>query len=196
LTGRLLSNEADIVLRFGYRHGPEQRVTVKLRRDDASATGLVARFWAQRKVRELALSEQRNQAALLSLGRRYGLVTPGASLLVLETLEQYLEHDVEPPVSLPEMRESWHARKAVIARKTKETRKSKVDRVAAEWKNRVAWWETDFTNWRKTMEERERQAGEVANEESVPGQIMSGVRMLFGSAPTSASAPPPSPAGS
>ena len=37
-------------------------------------------------------------------GRKYGIVTSGASLLVLEGIEQYLEHDIEPSKALlPEL---------------------------------------------------------------------------------------------
>ena len=193
VTGRLLADEADIVLRFGYRNGPEQRVTVTLRRGEASETGLVPRFWAQRKVHELALFKQRNKSELLALGRRFGLVTPGTSLLVLETLEQHLEHDVEPPASRPEMRQAWRARNAIIAKTSESARNSKIDQVAAMWKERVAWWETEFTDWRRTLEERKRQAEEEHRDESAPEGIMEMARRLFSSAPM-VGAPPPSPA--
>ncbi len=162
VTGRLSADEAPIMLRFGYRDGPEQRVEVMLRRSDASDTGLVPRYWAQRKVHELAIFEGRNESELLALGRRYGLVTPGTSLLVMETLEQYLEHDIEPPASRPELREAWRAHKAVIEQATEDVRQTKLDQIAILWKQRVAWWETDFTDWRRVWEERQFRAQEEA----------------------------------
>ena len=35
--------------------------------------------------------------ALVEVGKKYGLVTPSTSLIVLETLDQYLEHEIRPP---------------------------------------------------------------------------------------------------
>ena len=80
--------------------GPKETRSYTLSREDASdATGLVPRLWAQRKVAELAVLAEEHDDELLALGRRFGIVTPGASLLVLETLEQHLEHGVEPAKS-------------------------------------------------------------------------------------------------
>ena len=65
---------------------------------------VVARAWAGRMVEELAVFPDRNEAAMAELGRRFGLVTPVTSLIVLETVQQYLEHQIEPPATWPEMR--------------------------------------------------------------------------------------------
>ena len=65
--------------------------TYVVRRADAADTGgLVARRWAQQKVAALSVFPEQNHDALLATGRQFGLVTPGTSLLVLETLEQHL----------------------------------------------------------------------------------------------------------
>lgn len=161
LTGKLLVDEATVVLRYGYSGQTLGRVPVTLRRAEASETGLVSRFWAQHKVAELAVFAERYKDELLHLGRRYGLVTPGASLLVLETLDQHLEHDVEPPASRPGLREAWHARKAAIKAQEKEEIQAKLERVIALWKTRDEWWERDFTDWGRRLDEHksERRVG-------------------------------------
>jgi hypothetical protein len=74
-------------------------------------------------------------------------VTPNTSFLVLENLQQHLEHDVEPPVSRPEMREAWHAQKAVIAQQKEQTSQDHLDEVVRLWEAKVAWWESDFSDW-------------------------------------------------
>jgi Ca-activated chloride channel homolog len=105
---------------------------------------IIARAWAARKVEELSVLPERNESAMVSLGRRFGLVTPATSLIVLETVQQYVEHDIEPPATWPEMRQQYVA--ALEARKGVERRKqdSKIERVAGWWRERVAWWERDF----------------------------------------------------
>lgn len=148
VTGRLLAAQARIVLRYGYGNVEVLRVPVDVSRAGASETGLVPRFWAQSEVSELAVLPDRDDAALLALGRRYGIVTPGASLLVLETLEQYIEYDVEPPRSREEIHAAWHRRRSEVRQITEDTRKAKVEEVVAMWQARVEWWETDFSGWR------------------------------------------------
>ena len=44
---------------------------------------------------------KRNEEQIAALGARYGLVTPFTSLMVLESLEQYVQHHIEPPATLP-----------------------------------------------------------------------------------------------
>ncbi len=81
---------------------------------------------------------------MADLGRRFGLVTPVTSLIVLETVQQYLEHEIEPPATWPEMRAQYLS--GLDARKGRERqqRTAKIDRVLAWWKERVSWWEREF----------------------------------------------------
>jgi len=149
VTGRLLADEANIVLRYGYGDNEVARVPVTLRRDQATSTGLVPRFWAQQEVSSLAVLPDVDSNQMLALGRRYGIVTPGASLLVLETLEQHLEHDVQPPRSRTELFAAWQRHQQQHEAQITSDRATKVEEVVVMWQARVAWWETDFSDWQK-----------------------------------------------
>ncbi len=63
---------------------------------------------------------------------------------MLESLQQYVQHEVAPPKSLPDMRTAYFA--AIENGRQKEQRRieSKLDRVLAMWQNRVDWWNTEF----------------------------------------------------
>jgi len=106
---------------------------------------LLARFWAQMKVDELAVFPERNHEELLRLGRDYGLVTPGTSLIVLERLDQYLEHDIRPPASLIDMRETWDNAMAQQREADKEDQEEKLEQILDLWRERVKWWKKKFT---------------------------------------------------
>jgi hypothetical protein len=133
-----------------------------VRTDDARAGRIVARAWAGMQVALVKITESDDAGdALVALGREYGLVTPGTSLLVLERLEQYLEYDIEPPATLPDMRAEFHRRRD-SERSAEDRRKHKhIDTVLGMWRSRVAWWETDFRPaWsRRRAEENKRDAG-------------------------------------
>lgn len=83
----------------------------------------------------------------LTLGQQYGLVTPGTSMLVLESLDQYLEYSIRPPETLPEWRAKYDERQAQIAKdKAKEkadaaTEKDKrIEQLASRYKSEIIDW--------------------------------------------------------
>jgi len=154
VTGRLHSAEAVVVLRYGFRERVVQEVPITLRQRDVSETGLVARYWAQRSIADLAVLPAENREKLLDLGRRYGLVTPGTSLLVLETLEQYVEHDVTPPESRPALLARFLEREAGEALDRDRSAKQRLEGLVAKWQARVAWWKRDFSDWQTRLDKK------------------------------------------
>lgn len=145
VSGRLHSDRADVVLLYGQGGEINARVPVQLNRQQATQTGLVPRFWAQQKVNDLSALPEPDRDALLALGRRYGIVTPGASLLVLDTLEQHIEHNVRPPATRPEMRTAWDARLQAKQQTEDDAAASHLETIVAQWAERVEWWNTDWS---------------------------------------------------
>ena len=63
---------------------------------------LLRTLFGMGEVKELARDPATPLDAFLALGREYGLVTPGTSLLVLENEREYVRHGVRPPDSKPD----------------------------------------------------------------------------------------------
>jgi Ca-activated chloride channel homolog len=143
VTGRLVSDEAVVTLRYGRGRTVLASRTMTLRRADAGRSGLVPRLWAQEMAAGLALDPDR-RPDLVSLGRRFSLVTPATSLLVLETLEQHLAHGITPPPSRAAMRAEYLRLAAERKRDRVVQRSDKLARVAADWADYVDWWRRDF----------------------------------------------------
>jgi hypothetical protein len=111
----------------------------------ADAEGEVVRFaWAQKELAELLAQPKKNAERMVDLGKAHGIVTPGTSLLVLERLEQYLEHRVRPPASWPELRAEWDRRIEEQRVAAAQTETQRLDEVAAMWKEEVEWYERRF----------------------------------------------------
>ena len=142
--GQLMTRRAVVELRFGQGGRVTHRERYTLSRDNAGEGGLVRVAWAQKKLDALLVRPKKNRAEMIELGRQYGLVTPGTSLIVLESFEQYVEHRIEPPGSLPQWRERFL--KIIARQRRKESNRSeaKLARVVRLWKKQVAWWETEF----------------------------------------------------
>ena len=102
---------------------------------------LLATVWAKRRMSDLANQADSRKDEFLKLARKYSVAGPNHSLIVLETLEQYLEHDIEPNEKMS-FHGEWKKRRAAqddpIALK-----KAKADHEAnllKYWEERVKWW--------------------------------------------------------
>ena len=102
---------------------------------------LLATAWAANRVKDLAAQAESRASEFLALGRRYGVASDVTSLIVLETLQQYLEHKIEPPQSMSFYGE-WKRRRAaeddqIAAKEAQAEHERDLLRL---WKERVEWW--------------------------------------------------------
>ena len=65
------------------------------------------RFTLRQEGETRILAYSAPEAEVTAAGKRFGLVTPGTSLLVLDSLDQYVRYRVRPPESLAEMRRRY-----------------------------------------------------------------------------------------
>ena len=102
---------------------------------------LLATAWAANRMKDLAAQAENRAEEFLSLGRRYGVASSVTSLIVLESLQQYLEHKIEPPKSMS-FHDEWVRRRAAeddqIAAKEKQAEHERD--LLRLWKERVEWW--------------------------------------------------------
>ncbi len=167
------------------RNGQElDRRDFRLSLDEAQEGAVLARAWAAHQALALSVFPEENASKLRHLGNRYRLVTPGTSLLVLESLDQYVNYEVEPPASWPEMREQYHAALKSRNRAQAQRTSNKIDTVVGWWEQRVAWWEKDFSH--KNIQRR-------LNKWEKGGGFAGGLRLFGGQAARTQaeSAPPP-----
>ncbi|MFT7581879.1 MAG: Ca-activated chloride channel family protein [Myxococcota bacterium] len=145
VSGRLTAARTELTLEYGY--GGKALVTRKVTLDAEKAVdsrGVVRRFSAQQRLAGLLAAPDQNISAVRELGKTYGLVTPHTSLLVLETLGQHIEHNVQPPPTRVKMRKEWLAAKAEQGKTQVAQRKGKLEAVIAMWSARVKWWEKSY----------------------------------------------------
>lgn len=134
--GRLAAGAAEATVRLG-DGGREIRISA----GDAREGSVTSRAWAARRVALLSTRADENSGELLSLGRRFGVASPVTSLLVLETVDQWLRYDVEPPRTWETMWRAWHdARPGMMAVSSDEAMAAAhLSRLEAEWASLMAW---------------------------------------------------------
>ena len=137
--GRLAADAASIKFDFGDGLFSEP---IALAKSAAKEGRTIARARAAKRIAQLSPRADDNADELLALGREYGLASPKTSLIVLDTVEQYLKYDIEPPASEKTLHEQW------TKRRPSPTEREKLEKAKAEswlsglkrdWEERVAW---------------------------------------------------------
>ncbi len=150
LTGTLPAGRHEVTLVFAHAQ-VEQRVSVAADTAEAAEGRLNRSFFAQNKLAALLLEPESpaRDVLLRQLGEEFGIVTPGTSLLVLESLEQYLRHEVRPPACCPELRARYDemiasasTRNAHVKESSLSNQKERARLLRAELQQ---WYEKDFS---------------------------------------------------
>ncbi len=162
ISGVLVSASATIEVAYGVAGTVTERRQYVLKSGSATAGETLRIWWAQQRIDELLTQPEKNQDELAALGKIHGLVTPETSLIVLETLEQYVEHTIVPPASLPEMREAYYEQMRAQDKAKGEQKTAKIDTVLAMWNQRVLWFDKEYKypkNFRYGVPEEEGSVG-------------------------------------
>jgi Ca-activated chloride channel family protein len=134
--------DTKIQLVFGANGQEILRTEVMLKKSEAAEGQVISRAWAAARAMELAVFAEKNEQELVALGRKYHLVTPGTSLIVLERVDQYLTYEIEPPQNMPQWREQYFALLKNRQQIKTSDQSRKIDTVLSWWSNRIRWWET------------------------------------------------------
>jgi len=135
--GRVQRAGAVLRLQVPDENGARRTVTVRLADVGDIGGELVAHAWADAQRRALAGDPGANRAAIQALSQRFGLVGPDTSLLVLETLDDYLRYGIRPAGPLQQAYDRQHA---VTLADDAAARRQRLDTLAAQFAQREAWW--------------------------------------------------------
>ena len=142
-SGHLNSEEATLVVSFGYPNKVILEKELTFSKDNTAGAGefaLLRRIWAEKKIAQL----QREGALakdIDAVGRQYGIVTEGNSLIVLETIADYVRYQITPPKEL--QREYERLVNKEKQNKEKE-KKEHLDYVVKLSEVQSKWWNTSF----------------------------------------------------
>jgi len=143
LAGELQTKEATLVLSFGY---PKNVILQKeihfVANPDASGSEfeLLRRIWAEKQIAQLE-REGAEQKQIDAVGREYGIVTEGNSLIVLETVEDYVRYRITPP---EELAKEYYARLNSQAEEKKERKKEILEDLIEQSNEQTEWWKTVY----------------------------------------------------
>ncbi|MFK8298173.1 VIT domain-containing protein [Capnocytophaga cynodegmi] len=148
--GQLQSDKAELEFSFGYGNKITESKIVTIRKNmDSSEKEFkqLERFWAGKKIAQMR-SEAENQDKIDAVGKEFGIVTEGTSLIVLELLSDYVANRIVPPTELQKEYFEAIAREDKYAKEEENRKKShkkdKIEKVIAMSKAQSEWWNTSF----------------------------------------------------
>jgi len=80
----------------------EKNITLNFTGHTTDSSVNLQRHWAQKKIGELDMQFEKNKDLISSLSKRFSIVTRNTSLIVLETVNDYVQYEIEPPAELRE----------------------------------------------------------------------------------------------
>ena len=143
LAGELQTKEATLVLSFGYPKNVIVQKEIHLAANpDASESefDLLRRIWAEKEIAQLE-REGAEQKQIDAVGREYSIVTKGNSLIVLETVEDYVRYRITPP---KELQMEYSKRLANQEKQKEDSAKRILENVIAQSAEQSKWWNTQY----------------------------------------------------
>ncbi len=142
-SGYLNSEDATLVVSLGYPNKVIVEKELTFRKNTAASEeefALLRRVWAEKKIAQLR-REGAESKAIDVVGRHYGIVTEGNSLIVLETAEDYVRYQITPP---KELEQEYNKLSSEINSEKMEEQKQALERVISQSKEQTSWWQTSY----------------------------------------------------
>ena len=149
VAGRLLAPDAKLDLVVA-DDGKTQTMRLPIA-GDATEHPFAARLWASYRLAALEANHELKRAEIRRLGQRFGLATRETSLIVLDTVQDYVRYEIAPPAEL--QAEYARLRDEAEGERIAET-SSHLDRVAKDFAAKIAWWEKSFPKGSPPASER------------------------------------------
>ncbi|WP_158977889.1 VIT domain-containing protein [Cellulophaga sp. L1A9] len=136
MSGKIEGDKAELTLHFGF--GGEITETKRILIDNTEALdhNLGERIWAQKKLKTLLVSQ--NTAEIKAHGKKYSLVTPNTSLIVLDDVADYVQYKIVPPASL---QEEYFKRISMQNQQKKDLKKERISNLCRTFSEDYNWWE-------------------------------------------------------
>ena len=140
VAGVLAAGEAEVTVRLRDASGALTTRVVPVHAG-RNPSRLAALQWARLTLASLEGEARTNKVRIREIGKRFGLATRETSLIVLELVDDYVRHEIEPPA---ELRAAYDRATARIGKRRIESDAARLAQVVRRFEARVAWWNRDF----------------------------------------------------
>lgn len=125
------------------QHTPKE-ISIALQPDHGEID--LQQIWAQKKIEALDLQYENNREEIETLGKQFGIVTRNTSLIVLETVEDYIRYAIIPPAELLSQFNALQKEHAIEREERVANLLEKAENSAEQLRS---WWQTNFQQKKK-----------------------------------------------
>lgn len=163
VAGTLKANKATLKLHFGMGNKVKEVKEIQVSTSDTESH-LASRMWAQKKLAFLNLRYKENKEEITAIGKAFSIVTKNTSLIVLDAVEDYVQHEITPPDELKETYAQLLAEKKAREEKQNLTEKEQqyahIENVVNTYNNYNSWWEKAFPKDKPKLVNEAKKAAE------------------------------------
>lgn len=141
VAGRVQRGDGHVRVHLRLPDGRTQVHRIAVQDARAVEGGLVPSAWANATLQQWAADPRANAGAIRALSTRFGLVSADTSLLVLDTLADYLRYGIRAPQPLRAEYDRLHA---VQLQDQEQLRRQRLDTLAQQFAARETWWNTPW----------------------------------------------------
>ena len=142
VAGISLNSQNEIILLFGYDDKTilEKKIIIDAKNQTSDEIN-IEKLWAQKKIANLEIQFKKNAEEIEILGNKFGIITQNTSLIVLESLADYIKYDIVPPTEL----------RAEFDKIKKHQREAQVGVETNNWKNIKQYHDVLNTWWKRNI---------------------------------------------
>lgn len=141
LAGIMTGKTTTVKLNFGFGKKIVYSRSVTIQAAASGDAVTLGRLWGEKKIADLSTDEELNHKEITMTGTRFGIVTPGTSLIVLENISDYLMYGIVPPA---EMQKEYSEIKAKQNYEKQNDEKAHIERVIEMSDEQTRWWQTEY----------------------------------------------------
>ncbi|TDQ11381.1 VIT domain-containing protein [Pedobacter metabolipauper] len=164
-----------MTLQFGYGNTVtmERKVTINAGKTNASMID-VSRIWAQKKLSEMDQNYEDNKVEIAQLAQQFGIVTRNTSLMVLESVDDYIRYGIEPPDELKPLYDQVKKQRMAMV---DQGRRDLLNSSMTMAKVLQEWWNRDFPKV-KVFPKPDKADNQMYDAVSMPPAVLSSERSV------------------
>ena len=135
LSGIIEGEKSEVILHFGFGDVITESKAFTVDNSQRLSNTLGERIWAQKRLKSLLIED--NTAAVKAHGKKFNLVTPSTSLIVLDAVSDYVQYEITPPVSL---QDEYFKLLNLRNQKNRTAKEDRISQLCESFSEDIDWW--------------------------------------------------------
>ncbi len=156
IIGTLSGKYATVTLGYGAGHRATQHKRYRFGTQKPLNFDGIAPLWAAKKIDRARIAPRIDYDEIVKLSQKEGVLTPETAFLVLEEYEDYIDFNIRPPETEPELRKEYDNALLEYSEEIAEARTDYIETIQSDWDALVEWHNTPKSVFHERAERRKQ----------------------------------------